>query len=97
MRGKVLIELPKHGQRRVLPVFKEIDRIHVEINILRGVLSPHDHEHDATLFNAQLEFAETVFFECPIHRGDYSGFEEAYEEMHRLAAAVGALIAPEEP
>jgi hypothetical protein len=57
--------------------------------------APSQHIEDAAL--NYLEFAETVFFECPIHRGDYSGFEEAYEEMHRLAAAVGALIAPEEP
>ncbi len=57
--------------------------------------APSQHIEDAAL--NYLEFAETVFFECPIHRGDYSGFEAAYQEMHRLAAAVDALIAPEEP
>jgi len=39
------------------------------------------------------EFAEGVFFECPLQRGSHAGFPLGYEEMARLASEVDALIA----
>jgi hypothetical protein len=42
---------------------------------------------------AWVEFAESVFFECPLRTGDHVGFEAGYEEIDRLAAEIEALIA----
>jgi hypothetical protein len=38
------------------------------------------------------EFAEAIFQECPINSGPYAGFEASYQELHRLAAEVEALL-----
>ena len=40
-----------------------------------------------------LDFAEGVFFECPLHSGEHAGFEAGYAEMSHLQAAVEALLA----
>lgn len=38
------------------------------------------------------EFAEAIFQECPINSGPHAGFDASYEELHRLASEVEALI-----
>lgn len=38
------------------------------------------------------EFAEAVFLECPLRSGSHAGFEASYEELHRLASEVDALV-----
>ena len=38
------------------------------------------------------DFAEGVFFDCPLQHGSHAGWEPAYEEMARLASEVDALI-----
>jgi hypothetical protein len=52
-----------------------------------------DLEHEALTF---LNFAEAVFFECPIRSGSHAGFEAGYLEMERLQAVVEALFPYEE-
>jgi hypothetical protein len=39
-----------------------------------------------------VDFAESVFFECPIRTGDHTGFEAGFEEMDRLQTAVEAIL-----
>lgn len=41
---------------------------------------------------AFVDFAEGVFFECPLHSGDHTGWEAGYAEMEHLKAAVEALL-----
>lgn len=40
-----------------------------------------------------VDFAEAVFFDCPIQSGEHAGFAAGYEEMDRLATIVDTLIA----
>lgn len=48
-----------------------------------------DIAHAASTF---ITFAEAVFFDCPIARGEHAGFPAGYEEMNRLIAAVDELM-----
>jgi hypothetical protein len=38
------------------------------------------------------EFAESVFFECPLGRGEHAGWEEAAVELQRLRVEIEAEI-----
>lgn len=49
-----------------------------------------DIEHAALTY---LEFSESVFFECPLTKGEHAGFEAGYLEMDRLASVIETLIA----
>ncbi len=53
-------------------------------------LAPDDDVERAAL--DYLEFAEAVFFECPLAHGSHAGFEAGYAEMGRLAAVVETLL-----
>jgi len=39
-----------------------------------------------------IDFAEGVFFECPLHSSEHAGWEAGYAEMEHLRAAVEALL-----
>lgn len=66
------------------------------VGMLREATAKYTDAPNADLGEAFLEwsqYAESVYFECPPHDETGPGFEQAYEEMHRLAAEIDALIA----
>ena len=55
------------------------------------VPAPNDDLDTATL--DWTNFAESMFFECPLRSGEHSGWSSGYRELDRLSAVLEALIA----
>lgn len=69
------------------------------LGVLRDTAPELQEIADADLETAAItfvDFAESVFFECPIRTGDHAGFEAGYAEMDHLRSAVGALLADDQ-
>lgn len=66
---------------------------------IRGAATEMKKAPNADIERAALtfvDFAEAVFFDCPIPNGEHAGFPAGYQEMNRLIAVVDALIAFDE-